>query len=246
MFILPRTTSYWGRAVNADSRRQMREDGAAVLSKVANSKPVTAANEKFDKLLDFIEANVDKDKIQQQVQKYIDAAQAMANDANFRAGFDETPYGPRQSPPASKEDFLSDKQVKEITEVFKAANKKSEFEIKSAEKNPQKGKEYQVYNVLSPERLETLLDGLEESSLATAQKHLHSDTLKQNHSVNRSLAAYKKAIAKQQSSPRYAHLLEKTSSQSFAFDPADLRFNTAEMDAIESAMQKKKLKNNRR
>ena len=85
-----------GRAVNADSRKQMREDGAAVLSKAANSKPVTAANEKFDKLLDVIEANVDKDKIQQQVQRYIDAAQAMANDANFRAGFDETPYNLRQ------------------------------------------------------------------------------------------------------------------------------------------------------
>ena len=41
---------------------QMREE----FGKVANSKPVTAANEKFDKLLDFIEANVDKDKIQQQ------------------------------------------------------------------------------------------------------------------------------------------------------------------------------------
>ena len=54
------------RAANADSRKQMREDGSAVLSKVANSKPVTVANEKFDKLLDFIEANVDKDKIQQQ------------------------------------------------------------------------------------------------------------------------------------------------------------------------------------
>ena len=104
------------RAANADSRRQMREDGSAVLSKAANSKPVTAANEKFDKLLDVIEANVDKDKIQQQVQRYIDAAQAMADDANFRAGFDETPYGPRHAPPAAKEDFLADKELQSVLE----------------------------------------------------------------------------------------------------------------------------------
>ena len=32
-----------GRAANADSRKQMREDGSALLSKAANSKPVTAA-----------------------------------------------------------------------------------------------------------------------------------------------------------------------------------------------------------
>lgn len=108
------------RAANADSRRQMREDGAAVLSKAANSRPVTAANEKFDKLLDVIEANVDKDKIQQQVQRYIDAAQAMANDTNFRAGFDETPYGPRHVPPASAEDFLSDQEIKELTAILDA------------------------------------------------------------------------------------------------------------------------------
>ena len=235
-----------GRAVDADSRRQMREDSAAVLSKVANSKPVTAAKEATNKYLQKIEANIDMDDVQRRADEYIAKAQAMADDANFRAGLDETPYGPRHAPPASAEDFLSDLRFEELTAKVDTAEKKPESKKAAAEKQSQKSKEYQVYNALSPERLEVLLDDLEESSLASAQKNLHSDTLKQDHSFDRSLAAYKKAIAKQQSSPRYAHLLEKTSSQSFAFDPADLRFNTAEMDAIESALQKKKLKNNRR
>ena len=105
-----------GRAVDADSRRQMREDGSAVLSKVANSKPVTVAKEVFDKLLQSAENQIDMDAVQQRADEYIAKAQAMANDANFRAGFDETPYGPRHAPPAAKEDFLADKELQSVLE----------------------------------------------------------------------------------------------------------------------------------
>ena len=157
-----------GRAVDAESRRQMLNESADLLRKVRNSKFVTAASEKFDKILQSIEDDLDKDSIERQKNEVLAKAQAKADDVNFRAGFDESPTGPRQAPPASKEDFLPELQRMELSTNTDVAEKKAQPGKKATEKQ-QKNQEYLAYNVLSPEKRRTIIG----DATTPMQKPLH-------------------------------------------------------------------------